>query len=286
MTPGGQNHVLGMILMASAVTLNATKDGLAKMMAGEFSPVLILWAQFAVTLIVFLVVAVPRHGWRSVLPRPLGKQIFRGLFLTCGVGLFYWSVRFVPLADATAMVLVGPLVITALSPFVLGEHVGIRRWTAVVIGFMGVLIILRPDFSGERFGHFLAFGAGLSIGLFYLFNRLLSQAAPPVVSVANAVIVGAVVLAPAVPFVWTAPGAEDSLIIIGFLGISTLGQFCMISSFRYAPASIVAPVVYFQIVAATVFGLIVFDAFPDTITWTGIAIVAGAGIYIGVREAR
>ncbi len=286
MNPTGQHHVFGMILMASAVTLNATKDGLAKMMVGELSPLLILWEQFAVTLILLVPLIVPRHGWRALLPSPLGPQILRGLFVTCGVGLFYWSVRYIPLAEATAMVLVGPLVVTALSSFMLGEKVGVRRWTAVVIGFIGVLIILRPDFSGDRFGHFLALGAGVSIGLFYIFNRLLAHASPPMAAVANAVIIGAVVLAPTVPFVWTSPPAEDAMIIAAFLCISTLGQFCMISSFRFAPASIVAPVVYFQIVGATVFGLIVFDAFPDTITWIGIAIVVGAGIYIGVREAR
>ena len=286
MIPTGQHHVLAMILMAAAVTLNATKDGLVKMMAGAFSPLLILWVQFAVTLIAILPFIVPHQGWRALLPRPLGPQILRGLFLACGVGLFYWSVRFIPLADATAMVLVGPLVVTALSPLILGERVGVRRWTAVVIGFIGVLIILRPDISGDRFGHFVALGAGTSIGLFYIFNRLLAQASPPMTAVANAVIVGTVVLAPTVPFVWTPPLAEDAMVIAAFLCISTLGQFCMITSFRFAPASIVAPVVYFQIVAATVFGLIVFDAFPDAITWIGIAIVVGAGVYIGVREAR
>ncbi len=275
-----------MILMATAVTLNATKDGLAKIMAGEFSPLLILWAQFAVTLIVFLPLIVPRHGWRALLLRPLGSQILRGLFLTCGVCLFYWSVHFVSLAEATAMVLVGPLVVTALSPLILGERVGARRWTAVVIGFIGVLIILRPDFTGDRFGHLVALGAGTSLGFFYIYNRLLAHASPPLATVANAVIVGTVALAPSVPFVWTSPPAEDAMIIAAFLCISTLGQFCMIMSFRFAPASIVAPVIYFQIVGATAFGLIVFDAFPDTTTWIGIAIVVGAGIYIGIREAR
>lgn len=286
MNPTGQHHVLGMILMATAVTLNATKDGLAKIMAGAFSPLLILWAQFAVTLIVLLPLIVPRHGWRALLPRPLGSQILRGLFLTCGVGLFYWSVRFVSLAEATAMVLVGPLVVTALSPFILGERVGVRRWTAVVIGLIGVLVILRPDFTGDRYGHFMALGAGTSLGLYYIYNRLLAHASSPLVTVANAVIVGTVVLAPMVPLVWTSPAAEDAMIIVAFLCISTLGHFFMVSSFRFAPASIVAPVVYFQIVGATAFDLIVFGAFPDTTTLIGIAIIVGAGIYIGVREAR
>ena len=105
-------------------------------------------------------------------------------------------------------------------------------------------------------------------------------------TVANAVIVGTVVLAPMVPLVWTSPAAEDAMIIVAFLCISTLGHFFMVSSFRFAPASIVAPVVYFQIVGATAFDLIVFGAFPDTTTLIGIAIIVGAGIYIGVREAR
>jgi len=282
----GQRHVLGMALMTLAVTLNATKDGLAKIMVGELSPLLILWAQFTVTLIILIPLIVPRHGWRALVPRPLGRQTFRGLFLTCGVCLFYWSIRYISLAEATAMVLLGPLVLTALSPFVLGEHVGARRWTAVIIGFIGVLIILRPDFSGERFGHFLAFGAGASIGLFYTFNRLLSHVSPPLVTVANAVIVGTVVLAPTLPFVWELPPADDVMIFVAFLCLSTLGQLSMITAFRFAPAPIVAPVIYFQIVAATAFGVIVFQAFPDTITWIGIATVVSAGVYIGVREAR
>jgi len=275
-----------MLLMAMAASLNATKDGLAKIMVGGYSPLLILWVQFAVTLIVLLPLIVPRHGWRVLLPRPLGPQILRGLFLTFGVCLFYWSIRYIPLADATAMVLVGPLVLTALSPFILGEHVGIRRWMAVFIGFIGVLIILRPDFSGERIGHFMALGAGISVGLFYAFSRLLAQASPPLVTVANTVIIGVVVLAPTMPFVWTLPAAEDALIIAAFLCISIFGQFCMLMSFRFAPGSILAPVIYVQIVAATAFGLIVFGAFPDPTTWTGIAIVVGAGIYISFREAR
>ncbi|MBL6958766.1 MAG: DMT family transporter [Rhodospirillales bacterium] len=278
--------LVGIVMMCAAVTFNATKDGLAKILVAGYEPLFLLWVQSVVTVLVFLPFIVARHGWSVVIPRPLGLQFLRGVTIIIGVGGFYTSVQYIPLADATAMIFAAPLVVTTLSPLILGETVGFKRWAAVIVGFIGVIIILRPDFSGDRIGYFIALGAGTGLGFFYMLNRNLSQYSAPFVAVAYTSLTAAILLTPVGPFKASPPKADDAAIIILFFVLAIIGQALMVSSFRFAPAATIAPFQYVQLIVATIFGWLVFQAFPDQLTWVGVALVVAAGLFIAYREGR
>lgn len=281
-----QSSLVGILLMVAAVIFFALKDAFAKMSGGNYSPVMIIWAQFAFMSALYLPILVTRYGWRILIPQPLGWQILRGLSITAAMGLFYWSILLIPLADATAMAFTAPLIVTALSPWMLNEKVGIRRWSMVVVGFAGALILLRPAFTGDGLGYIIAFSTGLLLGFFYALNRKLANAAPPLASIAYSAYIGLFALIPLVPFHWSPPRSEDSWLIFGFVAVAAVGQTLLISAFRHGQASLVAPFHFVQIVAATLFGLIFFSQFPDGLTWLGVTVVVSSGIYIAVREAR
>lgn len=281
-----QSSLRGIALMVVAMIFLPIKDGMAKILGGTYSPLEIIWAQFSLVYLILAPVIILRYGPKMLWPRPLGLQVLRGIFAVTGIGFFYWAVQYIPLASTTSIFFLAPLVVTALSPFVLKEAVGWRRWTAVVTGFMGVFLILRPDLEVFNSGYFIAVAGGFSIGLFYITNRKLAAGTPTMVTLAHSVIIGAVLLSFAVPAVWVAPRAEDFPMITGFVLCALVGQGLLMTAFEYAPASVVAPFQYGAIITATLFGLIMLGEFPDNWTFIGIAIVISSGIYIAVREGR
>jgi len=210
----------------------------------------------------------------------------RGGFTLAATILFFAAIAKMPIADALALLFVSPMIVTALSPIVLGEQVGIRRWSAVACGFIGALIILRPGFGVAQPSSFLAVGAGCSFAIYTLLTRKLSRSAPPLVTLAYTAVLGAVLMSIAVIPVWIAPSPMDLLMMASIGAIAAGGHFLLIKAFDYAPASLLAPYSYSEIVMATAVGWIFFSDFPDGWTWTGIAVIVASGIYISWRERR
>lgn len=276
----------GILLMTASVFFFAAKDVLAKMAGDAYAPVQIIWTQFAFMTAVYLPILVVKFGWGILIPRPLGWQIVRGLCIVTAMGLLYWSLILIPLADATAMAFTAPLIVTALSPLLLGEKVGWQRWAMVCLGFAGALILLRPAFTGDGLGYVVGFFAGVFMGVFYALNRKLATAAPPIASIAYAGYIGFIAATPFTVFNWTPPQEGDGWIIFGFVVLAAIGQTLLISAFRYGQASLVAPFHYVQILAATLFGWMFFEQLPDGYTWLGVAIVVGSGLYIAIREGQ
>ena len=281
-----QRPLQGILLMVLSMVFLPTKDGFAKILGAYYSPLEIIWAQFWLMYLVLVPFIIWRYGPKILWPRPFGLQVIRGISATIGIGLFYWAVLYIPLANTTAIYFLAPLVVTALSPFILQEKVGVRRWSAVIVGFLGVTLILRPDVDGFNAGYGISLAGAVSIGIFYLLNRKLAGVTPPVVGLAHSVIIGAVVLSFLVPTVWIAPRSSDILNIVSFIFFAILGQGLLMAAFVYAAASLIAPFQYFGIVSATLFGYFVFGNLPDAWTWAGIATVCSSGIYIAIREGR
>ncbi len=280
------NPVLGISLMSAAMAINSSKDGIAKLLAGSYSPLTLLFIQFVATSIILAPIVAKQSGIHHLVPNSLIPQILRSTFVALGVGLFYWAVNFIDIADATAMVFIAPLIVTALSPSILSEPIGFKRTCAVIIGFIGVLIILRPSFDGERTGYFIALGAGIFIAAYYITNRKLANEASVLASTFYTSSLGTIMLVPLLWYFWTMPLINDIWILLGFAVLATLGQIFMIGAFSLAAASIIAPFVYSQIIWATIIGYLLFDAFPDEWSWFGILIVVAAGIYIAIREIK
>ncbi len=280
------NPLIGIAMMISSMALFTMKDAFAKVMVLDITPIQIIWMQFTFTLLVLAVVTYRKHGFAVFLPTPFFLQMLRALAAVGGVGSFYWALVYIPFTDASAMILIAPLVVTALSPIMLGEKIGMRRILAVVVGFAGVLLILRPGFRGDLEGYLIALTTGLLYGLNYIGNRRLGNLHPPLVNIAHSVLFGAVLLIAVMPFVWVNPLPTQGFNLWAFLGISLLGHSCMVSAFRFGQASVIAPYQYTVILFATLIGYFYFGTFPDLLTWAGIALIVAAGIFIAMRESE
>jgi len=282
----GDSPLPGILLMLAAMTVVPMMDGVAKHLSATFPVLQVVWARYFFHLLILFPVVLWRHGASALLLRNPWLQIIRGGFLLGSTILFFAAIAVMPIADALALVFVAPLVVTALSPLVLGERVGPRRWTAVSVGFVGVLVIVRPGLSTFHPEMLLALGGGTVYACYSLATRKLSGSAPPLVTLVYTALLGALVMSAAVPAVWTPPDAGDVAWMAMMGALAAGGHLLIIKSFEHAEASLLAPLGYSEIVMATVVGYLAFGDFPDAWTWVGVAIVIASGLYVSLRERR
>ena len=284
--PAAENHLAGIVLMVAAMMIVPFMDALAKYLSDRYAVSQLTWARFFFHFMILAPIVLYRHGMAALRPAQPFMQLVRSGFTLLATILFFAAIARMPIADALALLFVSPMVVTALSPVMLGERVGVRRWAAVVTGFLGALIILRPGFGVAQLGSFLAVGAGLSFAFYTLLTRKLAGRAPPLVTLAYSAVTGAVVMSIAVIPDWITPPPMDLLMMAGIGAIAAGGHFLLIRAFDHAPASLLAPYSYSEIVMATAVGWFIFNDFPDRWTWSGIAVIVASGIYISWRERR
>ena len=275
---------VAIVLVLLAYMVAPLMDGTAKWLSGELPVLQVVWARYVFHLLIVLPVVIWRYGAASLWPAEAGIQFLRSCFLVTSTVLFFFSISMMPLADSIALVFVYPVVITALSPLVLGERVGMRRWVAVSVGLIGTLIIIRPGGNVIGWPALLALGAGTVFACYVLMTRRLAGTAPSLVTLAFAAVVGAVIMTAIMPVVWVTPdpGLWPLLVAVG--GFSALGHGLLIAAYGRAPAPVLAPFAYSEMIGQAAVGLVVFGDFPDSATWLGIAVITAAGIYISVRE--
>ena len=276
----------GIALYVAAMAIVPLMDGIAKHLSDEMSVLQVSWARYFAHFAILLPLVLIKHRPAQLLPRQPFLQVVRGGLLLISTVCFFWSISLMPLADALAIVFVSPLVVTALSPWLLGETVGLRRWSAVIVGFLGACIIIRPGPEMLSSGAPFALAAGVCYALYLISTRRLAGSAPPSITLFYTALVGAIVLSLAVPFAWTTPDMSQIVLMAGLGLIAAIGHFLVIKAFDSAPASLLAPYGYSEIVMATAVGYLVFGDFPDSWTWAGIAIVIASGVYISLRERR
>ncbi len=284
--PAAENHLAGIALMVAAMMVVPFMDALAKYLSDRYAVTQLTWARFFFHFMILAPIVLYRHGGAALRPAQPVLQLVRSGFTLLATILFFAAIAHMPIADALALLFVSPMVVTALSPVLLGERVGVRRWTAVIIGFIGALIILRPGFGVAQLGSYLAIGAGVSFALYTLLTRKLAGSAPPLVTLAYTAVTGAVVMSIAVIPHWVTPPPGELVMMAGIGAIAAFGHFLLIRAFDHAPASLLAPYSYSEIVMATAVGWFIFSDFPDGWTWTGIAVIVASGVYISWREGR
>jgi drug/metabolite transporter (DMT)-like permease len=225
------------------------------------------------------------HSWRDMLrARKPGLQFLRSLLMLATTLIFFLAVSHVDLAAATAVAFVEPMVITILSHFLLKERVGVRRWAAVAIGFVGVLIVIRPGFGMVSLAILLPVLSASTGATYNVLTRIAARYDSNVTSLFYAALVGCLVLSAFMPFVWRTPSLAEWLLLAA-LGLSGgLAHTLVIRAFSYASASIIAPFIYLQLVWATAVGYVWFDMLPAITTWIGGAVIIATGIYTAHRE--
>jgi len=276
--------LIGILLVVAAMSVVPFMDALAKHLSGHLPVLQVVWARYFFHFCLIFPVVLLRYGPRRMIPAKPVLQLVRGGLLLGSTALFFAAIAYMPLADALALVFVSPLVVTALSPWVLGETVGLRRRLAVIVGFCGALIIIRPGFGTLQWPALLALSAGVVFGLYFLSTRRLAGSAPPLVTLTYTAAGGAVLMSLIMPAIWVTPSLEDlgAMALMGLIAAG--GHFLLIRAFDYAPASLLAPFTYSEIVMTTLLGLAFFGDFPTAWTWLGIAIIIGSGVYISLRE--
>ena len=196
-----------------------------------------------------------------------------------------YSISVISLAKALTLAFIAPLIVTALSPFILGERVGIKRWTAVIIGFIGSLIVIRPGFVEINLASFAALGTGVMYGFYLIITRKLSTSDNPLLTLLLTGVTGVVLISFAMPFVWINP-SQNQWSLMAFIGIfAIVGHLFLILSLKYADASKLAPFSYFEIITNIAIGYYFFNNFPDNWTFLGLFIIVLSGVYISRRES-
>lgn len=277
--------LVGIALMLGAMASLPLIDVLAKFLGQQGLPVVqIVWARLFFGAIVTLPLAVRASGGSALWPANPAYHLLRSSLLILATFTFFLSLKFLPIADALAVFFVQPLVVVVLSALVLGEHVGPRRWAAVVAGFVGTLIIIRPGFAAFNPGTLLALAAGCFLAVYFVLTRRISGQAKAMVTSFQTNLVGTLLLSALMPLVWTTPSPAQWQMMAGLGLIATFGHFLIVRAYDFAEASLLAPLAYTEMIMATLCGWLFFGDFPDQWTFVGVAILITSALYISWRE--
>jgi len=259
-------------------------DGLAKYLSVDLPVLQIVWARYFFTVVITLSFIIIFFRKQLVWTSKPKLQLFRGLILLCANMLFFYAISIISLTKALTLAFVAPLIVTALSPFILGEIVGYRRWLAVIIGFIGSLIVIRPGLIEFNLATLAALGTGFFYGIYFIITRKLHTADSPLLTLLITGVVGAIILSAYMPFSWIEPNPNQWLFMFCIGLCASVGHFFLILSLKYADASKLAPFSYFEIFTNVIIGYYFFSDFPDIWTWVGLLIIINSGIYISIRE--
>ena len=282
-----------MILMALAMLIVPGIDAFAKLLVATISAGEIAASRFLLQALFLL----PVVCWRrpSLAGLQPGLQALRGTLIGVTTIFFFAALRYMPLADAIAIFFVEPLILTLLSPSLLGEQVGWRRYAAVAVGLGGAVIIIRPGLTAFGPAALLPLLAATCFALYLVLTRRLAQTGDPYLMQFTAGVAAFLVLSLALifgttfgiaslSFVW--PDTREILLMLGLGIVGCVGHLMIVGAFARAPASLLAPFQYLEIISATFLGLIIFGDFPACTTWLGMAIIISAGLYVFHRERR
>lgn len=278
-TKSKNNSRLGIILMLCAMFLFAAGDTLAKLLTSSFHPMQIIWFRQSGLLVGVLVLLLMQGISILHTTRP-ALQISRGILAVGSSLLFVYAVRYAPLADAVAASFVAPFFLTILGALLLKEKVGIRRWSAVIVGFLGALVITRPGMGMIHPAVLLVVLAAALFSTRQVIGRLLADTDKTTTTVAYTALSASLLITIGLPFIWQSPTTGTQwLLLLGMAVVAGLGEVLLIKALEVSEASVVAPIHYTIIIWASIYGFFVFSELPDQWTVLGTAIIVCAGLY-------
>jgi drug/metabolite transporter (DMT)-like permease len=277
------NPLKAIVLVASATVLFATADTISKYLSGSLPIVEFLWIRY-VLFMVMGIILIRRAPVRFVRARNPWLQITRGVCVVGSSVLFVYGVSQMTMAQATTISFLSPLLITILSIPLLGEIVGVRRWAAVGAGMVGMLVVVRPGMGGFQPAALFGVASSFFWALALIITRKISSSDAPQTTVFWSAAIGTAVLTMMLPFqaVWPTPMQLLLSLVLGVLASG--GQWLVILAHRIAPASMIAPFFYGQLLWVTGLGLLVFGNLPDRWTLAGAGIIIASGLYTAHRE--
>jgi drug/metabolite transporter (DMT)-like permease len=278
----------GIVAIVAAMALFTAQDAIAKYLAeAGVSIWQLLFCRSAFAFVVILPLIHARRGWAALRTRRPRDHLLRAVIAIAALQCFFYGFRFIPLADAYALGFTAPLFITTLSVPLLGEHVGGHRWSAVLVGFVGVVVMIQPGSGVFEPAALVVLAGALLYALAVILVRGLSATEPPLTTVFYFSLFGALIAAPALPFIGVLPadpGAAALMVALGVVG--GLAQLCLTVAYARAPVAVIAPFDYTAMIWAVLAGLVVLGDVPQAPVVAGAALVIASGAYIIRREAR
>ena len=274
------------ILNLSAWIVLPFMDTIAKYLSSEISFFQITWARYFFTVVWTLPLMFFFFRKNLKWSENPKLQILRGITLLSANICFFYSISIISMAKALTLAFIAPLVTTTLSTIILGENVGIKRWSAVIIGFIGSLVVIRPGLIEFNLATLAALGTGFFYGVYLIITRKLHTVDNPLLTLLITGVVGAMISSLFVPIIWVNL-SQSQWLWLALMGIfACLGHLLLIYSLRYADASKLAPFGYFEIVTTIILGYYFFQDFPDIWTFTGLFIIISSGVYVFKREIK
>jgi drug/metabolite transporter (DMT)-like permease len=282
-----RNILLGIACMCLAGLHFSVMGGTAKLLGETYSSVQVSWARAFIHMVFLGAVFVPRFGLGVLRTRRPGLQLGRAAMLTTSNLCFFFAVTFIPLAKASAISLTAPIIVALLAWPILRERTTVLRIACMLAGFAGVLVVIRP--GGEVFhpASVLVVVSATAYGVYQILTRLVAPYDSPETSALWAPLTGAILLMAALPFVWLTPQSlADAGLFLACGALGAIGHYLVAQALRFAPANVVAPFQYVQLLSAVAVGFLLFGHLPDAWTWAGAAIIVAAGLALAWAQAR
>jgi len=283
----GHNIGRAILYMALAMALLPCLNASAKYLGHSYATVEIVWARYAGHFAYMVVAFFPQRGLALFRTAQPWVQVLRSTLLLSATGVYFTALHYTDLPTAAIISFVSPFIMIALAALALGETVGPRRWSAVGVGFLGALLILRPGFGAVPPASFLVLISASCNALYQVLTRSLAARDPAETSNTYIAVVGFVLTSLALPFVWQAPRSLlDVLLFIGLGFFGGFGHYFIVKALEWGPAAVIAPLNYGQLIGTVILGYVFFAEFPDRWTWLGATVIIGSGLYIFYRERR
>ena len=282
-----RQRLIGIGLMCCAVALFACLDTTAKYLNTQMDSFEVTWARYTSAFVLTLFVSNPftQPGLLRT-KRPM-MQFLRGTLLVSSTALNFLALRWLQLDEALSIIFTFPFVVAIASGPMLGEWIGWRRWCAIGFGFAGVLLIVRPGFQTMHPAALISLAGTICYGFYAVLTRIASRYDSNQTSLFYNNAVGAALMLPVIPFVWRPPETwVIGLMLLGTGVLGSLGHYFLIAGHRLAPASLLAPFVYTQLLWVVILGYLVFDHVPTAWTMAGASMVVSSGLYMLWRERR
>lgn len=283
-----QHPLRGALVFLTTLFLFAALDATAKYLSLFFAVPLLAWARYVVHFAIMLVTVVPPMGRHILLTQRPWLMSFRALTLVGVTLLGQLALKTLPLAETTALIFVTPLLVALLAGPLLGERIGLRVWLATITGFIGVLLIARPGGALAGPGVIYALAAALCYAIYQILTRKLAASEHPTRLLFYTALIGTLSMSVVLPAYWDGPmpNVMQSLLIISLGIYGGLGHFLMIRAFRDAPASSLSPLLYVQLIWATLLGWQIFDHLPDRWAVLGMLVIGVSGLSLVLRRER
>lgn len=283
MSDSSSRQATGILLMTAAMVSIPLVDGIAKYLTAAHSPLFVGWARYAVAGLIVLPIAFLRNGWHIFPTERRASHLLRTFFLVLSMTLYFLALARIPLATAISAFFIGPIVAVVLSIFVLKERMTWPKVASLTLGFIGAIIILRPG-AALNPGILLAFGAGLCFGLYLIATRWASQSSDPIKTLAFQCVIGTLLLTPQAIATWTTPQWSEFGFFLCLGLFSAFSHMMSIAAFRFAEASLLAPLVYLELIGAALIGYYAFGEIPDAYTIIGAGFIIAAGLILLKRS--